>query len=63
SELWLLLGLSLLYVSKAMYTALVYITGAVPSEYYSLKKRPDYKKYQKQTNRFFPGPRKSRTVN
>ncbi|MBQ08494.1 MAG: hypothetical protein CMD96_01755 [Gammaproteobacteria bacterium] len=63
SELWLLLGLSLLYASIAMYTALVYITGAVPSEYYSLKKRPDYKTYQKQTNRFFPGPRKSGTVN
>ena len=56
SELWLLLGLSLLYASKAMYTTLVYITGAVPSEYYSLKKRPGYQLYQQQTNRFFPGP-------
>ena len=55
---WLLLGIGLLLASKFMYTTLVYITGAVPSEYYSVQKRPDYKDYQQQTNRFFPGPRK-----
>ena len=59
SELvWLLLGMGLLLASKFMYNTLVYITGAVPSEYYSVQKRPGYKDYQQQTNRFFPGPRK-----
>lgn len=56
---WFLLGLGLLLASKFMYTTLVYTTGAVPSEYYSAQKRPGYKDYQKHTNRFFPGPRKS----
>ena len=55
--LWLSL-LCLVYASWAMYKTLVYTTGAVPSEYYSVQKRPGYKEYQKQTNRFFPGPRK-----
>lgn len=55
---WLLLGLGLLLASKFMYSTLVYITGAVPSEYYSAQKRAGYKEYQQQTNRFFPGPRK-----
>jgi steroid 5-alpha reductase family enzyme len=56
---WFLLGLGLLLASKFMYATLVYTTGAVPSEYYSMQKRPDYKDYQQQTNRFFPGSRKS----
>ena len=56
---WFLLGLGLLMASKLMYSTLVYTTGAVPSEYYSVQKRPDYKEYQQQTNRFFPGPRKN----
>ena len=56
---WLLLGLGLLFMSRLMYTTLVYHTGAVPSEYYSAQKRPDYKTYQKTTNIFFPGPKKS----
>ena len=55
---WFLLGIGLLLASKFMYTTLVYTTGAVPSEYYSVQKRTDYKDYQQQTNRFFPGPRK-----
>ena len=55
--LWITLG-CMLYASKAMYTTLVYTTGAVPAEYYSVQKRPGYKKYQQTTNRFFPGPRK-----
>ena len=45
---------SLLYITILMYQTLVFLTGAVPSEYYSLIKRPDYKKYQKTTNMFFP---------
>ncbi len=52
--IWILLGVGLLFVSRVMYLSLVYLTGAVPSEYYSLKKRPDYKNYQEQVNMFFP---------
>ena len=53
--IWLGLLVSLFYLSIIMYNTLVYYTGAIPSEYYSLKKRPDYKKYKKNTNMFFPG--------
>ena len=56
--IWILLGLGLLFTSRMMYTTLVYHTGAIPSEYYSLKKRPDYKTYQETTNIFFPGSKK-----
>jgi len=56
---WVLLGAGLLFVSRIMYITLVYATGAVPSEYFSAQKRPDYTDYQKRTNRFFPGPPKS----
>ena len=55
SLLWIGLLASLIYISRIMYTTLVYYTGAIPSEYYSLKKRPDYKKHQETTNMFFPG--------
>jgi len=54
---WLLLA-CVVYTSWGMYKTLVYTTGAVPSEYYSVQKRPGYSDYQQQTNRFFPGPRK-----
>jgi steroid 5-alpha reductase family enzyme len=57
--LWIMLGVGLLFASKAMYTTLVHTTGAVPSEYYSEQKRPDYRSYQARTNRFFPGWRRS----
>ncbi|MDW3650009.1 MAG: DUF1295 domain-containing protein [Bacteroidia bacterium] len=53
--IWILLGLGLLFVSRIMYLSLVYLTGAVPSEYYSLKKRPGYEAYTKRVNMFFPG--------
>jgi steroid 5-alpha reductase family enzyme len=56
--LWVLLGAGLLFVSRIMYSTLVYFTGAVPSEYYSVRKRPEYASYQAQTNMFFPGPTK-----
>ena len=56
--LWLLLGAGLIYVSRMMYLTLVYATGAIPAEHYSVQKRPGYKDYQKTTNRFFPGPPK-----
>ena len=56
--LWTLIGVALLYTSRIMYITLVYLTGAVPSEYYSSQKRPNYKAYQQSTNIFFPGLKK-----
>ena len=56
--LWILIGVALLYTSRIMYITLVYLTGAIPSEYYSAQKRPAYKAYQHSTNIFFPGPKK-----
>ena len=56
--IWGLLGAGLLMASKMMYSTLVYHTGAVPAEYYSFQKRPEYKAYQETTNIFFPGPNK-----
>jgi len=53
---WLLLGAGLLFASRIMYATLVYYTGAVPSEHFSVQKRPEYEEYQRQTNMFFPGP-------
>jgi steroid 5-alpha reductase family enzyme len=55
---FVLLGLGLLSVSRFMYTTLVRYTGAVPAEFYSVQKRPEYKTYQETTNMFFPGPTK-----
>ena len=52
---WIATGLGLLFVSRLMYLSLVYLTGAVPSEFYSLQKRPDYKAYTERVNMFFPG--------
>jgi steroid 5-alpha reductase family enzyme len=59
TAIWWLLGFSLLFTSRVMYSTLVYVTGAVPSEYFSAQKRPGYKDYQQTTNRFFPGPRQN----
>jgi len=56
--LWVMIGVALLYTSRIMYITLVYLTGAVPSEYYSAQKRPAYKAYQQSTNIFFPGFKK-----
>ena len=56
--LWIMIGIALLYTSRIMYITLVYLTGAVPSEYYSAQKRPTYKAYQQSTNIFFPGFKK-----
>ena len=56
--IWILLGAGLLCASRMMYTTLVYYTGAVPAEFYSVQKRPKYKAYQQRTNIFFPGPTK-----
>lgn len=50
-------ALGLLFIVRAMYVCLVYYTGAIPAEFYSLQKRPAYAEYQKRVNMFFPGPR------
>jgi len=46
----------LLFITRIMYLTLVYLTGAKPSEFYSVQKRPEYADYQRRTNIFFPGP-------
>ena len=56
--IWLGTLISIFYLSIIMYNTLVYYTGAIPSEYYSLKKRSDYKEYKKKTNMFFIGRNK-----
>ena len=48
----------LVSTSRMMYGCLVYYTGAVPAEFYTVQKRPGYAKYQKMVNMFWPGPRK-----
>lgn len=60
APLWQTLGFGLMlaYLSYVMYVVLTHYSGAVPSEYYSAKKRPGYVEYQRTTNMFFPGPRK-----
>jgi len=60
--IWGLLGVGSLFASKVMYTTLVHYTGAVPAEYYSVQKRPEYKKYQQTTNIFIPGPNKKADI-
>jgi len=51
---WAMLGAGGLGASVMMYITLVYLTGATPAEYYSVRKRPEYKRYQETTNMFFP---------
>ena len=57
---WIIICIGMFYISYIMYSTLVYYTGAVPSEFYTLQKRPNYKEYQEQTNMFFPGPNKNK---
>ncbi|MEM1262505.1 MAG: DUF1295 domain-containing protein [Pseudomonadota bacterium] len=51
---WLGLGTGALLVSYFMYNTLVYYSGAIPAEYYSVQKRPAFTDYQRRTSRFFP---------
>lgn len=51
---WVCLGLGCISASFMMYLTLVYLTGARPAEYYSVRKRKEYKDYQEKTNMFFP---------
>lgn len=54
--LWtvVLLAIALAYLSYIMYVVLTHYSGAIPAEYYSVQKRPDYADYQKHTPMFFP---------
>lgn len=51
---WLLMGIGAVLASVMMYITLVYLTGARPAEYYSVRKRPGYAEYQRTTSMFFP---------
>jgi steroid 5-alpha reductase family enzyme len=51
---WVCLGVGTLSASFMMYLTLVHLTGATPAEYYSVRKRKEYKDYQDKTNMFFP---------
>ncbi|MGV9867143.1 DUF1295 domain-containing protein [Rhodococcus koreensis] len=55
---WVVIGVANLWVIWMMYSTMVHYTGAVPAEYYSKLKRPEYGDYQTTVNRFFPGPRR-----
>jgi steroid 5-alpha reductase family enzyme len=55
---WIVIAGGLLFLVKAIYIVMVEYSGAVPSEHYSVLKRPGYRQYQAEVNRFFPGPRK-----
>ena len=55
----IILSIGLFLVSYSMYDCLVYYTGAIPAEFYSVKSRPKYADYQKSVNMFFPGPQKT----
>lgn len=55
---WVITTVGLLFLVRAIYTVMVYYSGAVPAEHYSVLKRPAYRQYQAEVNRFFPGPRR-----
>jgi len=51
---WIVLGIGAFCASVMLYITLVYLTGAKPAEYYSVRKRAEYKAYQEKTSMFFP---------
>jgi steroid 5-alpha reductase family enzyme len=53
------LMLPLLGAPAFMLWTLVHLTGIKPSEHYSVQKRPGYAEYQRTTNSFVPGPRRT----
>lgn len=46
----------LFYVPVGSYLMMIYYTGSIPAEVYTVQTRDAYKDYQKTTNMFFPGP-------
>ncbi|MFL5911865.1 MAG: DUF1295 domain-containing protein [Gaiellaceae bacterium] len=53
---WLGFAAGLGGISAGMYYVLIYLTGAIPAEYWSVQRRSGYRDYQQRVNRFFPGP-------
>jgi steroid 5-alpha reductase family enzyme len=53
------LALALLGGPAFMLWTLIDLTGITPSEHYSVRKRPGYVRYQRTTNSFVPGPRRT----
>lgn len=51
---WLVSAVGVIGACMIMYFTLVYLTGAKPAEYFSVRKRKAYADYQKTTNIFFP---------
>ncbi len=62
TSVWIALGVGALNASIMMYITLVYLTGATPAEYYSVRKRAEYKAYQERTSMFFPWFPKSKIL-
>ena len=54
APVWIVIGLGGLGASVMLYITLVYLTGAIPAEYYSVQKREGYSEYQETTSMFFP---------
>ena len=52
--IWFILGVGAAGASVMLYITLIYLTGAKPAEYYSVRKRAEYKAYQEKTSMFFP---------
>jgi len=51
---WVALGVGAAGAVSVMYLTLVYLTGAIPAEHYSVRKREGYREYQDRTSMFFP---------
>lgn len=61
---WLAFAVLLCYVPVGSYLMMVYYTGCIPAEAYTMQTRTEYKEYQKTTNMFFPGrPRREESEN
>ena len=54
APVWITLGVGTAGAAAVMYLTLVYLTGAIPAEYYSVRKREGYREYQERTSMFFP---------
>ncbi|CAE8675789.1 unnamed protein product [Polarella glacialis] len=48
------IGLTFVFVSRFFFDCLCFWTGAEPAEYFSVRKRPDYRAYQSSVRMFFP---------
>lgn len=53
-EVWIVLGVGAICASAMLYITLIYLTGAKPAEYYSVRKRPGYRAYQERKSMFLP---------